>query len=26
MSDIGLRLHTQIRSNGHSQNGKESGA
>jgi len=26
MSDIGLRLHTQTRSNGHSQNGKESGA
>ncbi|HZC08668.1 MAG TPA: GntR family transcriptional regulator [Mycobacterium sp.] len=26
MSDIGLRLHTQTRSNGHSQNGKESRA
>jgi GntR family transcriptional regulator, transcriptional repressor for pyruvate dehydrogenase complex len=26
MSDIGVRLHTQTRSNGHSQNGKESGA
>jgi GntR family transcriptional repressor for pyruvate dehydrogenase complex len=26
MSDIGLRLHTQTRSNGQSQNGKESGA
>jgi GntR family transcriptional regulator, transcriptional repressor for pyruvate dehydrogenase complex len=26
MSDIGVRFHTQTRSNGHSQNGKESGA
>jgi GntR family transcriptional regulator, transcriptional repressor for pyruvate dehydrogenase complex len=26
MSDIGLRLHTQTRSNGQAQNGKESGA